>query len=389
MDNITKWSVSIYIIASVMMLPFISCIFILFLSFLFSFATEIKRHHIFFVCLICSLVFIPYVALKSSIDVVGNDKAQYYSYMEIMINNGISDFISHQPEILSFAILHLFANVFGVNDTSYYLIGFLFFSLLLHSVWKFNYRALPIFIILFCGTYIFYATFGNLIRQAMALPFIAFAVLCEKKYNSIFLSGIAILFHLPSAIILIPCLFLIGGFSFKFSVSAFICISVIIFSLFSLDGFLYLDKKLDLYSNWEFVDVTGLVIVAIFWLVIIHLIFILSKSDELWNSKKGSILCRLKEMITIVFFILLAFYTFGKVFERIYIYYFLLVVLYISFSLSSLSVNSVRYPLAIVFGMYGLFGIILNFTKEGLFFMGKSHEYVYSGLINIYAEILR
>lgn len=155
-----------------MMLPFISCIFILFLSFLFSFATEIKRHHIFFVCLICSLVFIPYVALKSSIDVVGNDKAQYYSYMEIMINNGISDFISHQPEILSFAILHLFANVFGVNDTSYYLIGFLFFSLLLHSVWKFNYRALPIFIILFCGTYIFYATFGNLIRQAMALPFI-------------------------------------------------------------------------------------------------------------------------------------------------------------------------------------------------------------------------
>jgi len=186
--------------------PFAMFYFVLLLIAFTSGVHSPRREIVFLLCVGSIAVLGPLLALKLPLDNGGNDKIQYLDFMRTMGASGIVNFVIAQPELLSFSSLYLAWALVGPTDLAFLVLFAMYFSLLLFSVWRIDHRAVPLFVVLLISSAAFYASYGNVIRQSMAFPFMFLLFSSQqgkRRFLFFILAGLA---HIPSWLITAPYL---------------------------------------------------------------------------------------------------------------------------------------------------------------------------------------
>lgn len=354
------------------------------------------RLTVLLLCIAAVIALGPLVALKLPIQDGGNDKLQYLEFMQTMHASGIEQYMARQPEFLSFASLYIASTLGGSTDLAFLLIFIAFFSALLVVIWRERYEAIPVFLILLISSSSFFGTYGNVIRQAMAFPFMFLMIFARTRTRSAWFTALAGLAHIPSLIVCLP--YLLYRYMGKHAIWPLLAVtgcallvskvSPGLFNSFGSDDS-YLSTKVNLYSTWDTYSIVGIATLA-------AAIFLLS--NVLWRIKRpaesvavtGTQRAAQSCLITLNFaaLALIATYAFPKVFERIYIYFFVVALMYLSLMMVRTKRGLTKTLMSFAIVAYGIYGLAKNLAIQPLLYGGDPIGFLTSGMFDLYRPFL-
>lgn len=354
------------------------------------------RLTVLLLCIAAVIALGPLVALKLPIQDGGNDKLQYLEFMQTMHASGIEQYMARQPEFLSFAALYIASTLGGPTDLAFLLIFAAFFSALLVVIWRERYEAIPLFLILLISSSSFFGTYGNVIRQAMAFPFMFLMIFTRSRIRSAWFTALAGFTHIPSLIVCLP--YLLYRYMGKHATWPLLSVTgcVLLVSKMSpglLNSFgsddSYLSTKVNLYSTWDTYSIVGIATLAV-------VIFLLS--NVLWWRKRPAQSVRVAGtqraaqgcLITLNFasLALIATYAFPKVFERIYIYFFVVALMYLSLIMVQARHSLTKTLVSFAVVAYGIYGLAKNLAIQPLLYGGDPIGFLTSGIFDLYRPFL-
>ncbi|RQR44886.1 hypothetical protein DIE21_32335 [Burkholderia sp. Bp9140] len=347
-------------------------------------------------CVSAVVVLGPMIALKLPIQDGGNDKLQYLDFMYKMQSLGIWQYMIRQPEIVSFSVLHGAASLVGITDTAFLLIFVVFFSLLLVVIWREQYQAIPLFLVLLLSSSSFFGTYGNVMRQSMAFPLLFMAVFSPSKRKAGLAVVLAGLTHIPSLIVSAPfLLYRVFGRIVIWCSLALTAITVLasklapgLFATFGSDDS-YLTSKINLYTTWDAYSVAGVAAVA---LVIFALSNALWRRREKWlkidsgNAYRGMRHCLIALNFSAL--ALVATYDLAKVFERIYIYFFVIALMYLSLCMAHVRRGPIKALIVLFLMAYGIYGFAKNLSIQTLLYTGDPIAFLTASLFEMYSRFM-
>lgn len=372
------------------LLPFLSFLIVIGIAALY--AGSGHNYNIKHLTYLTVLVLAPYVALKTSLPYLGNDKFQYIGYMDIFENGGFLDVISVHPEVVSFGLIYL-TSIFENHDLAFYVIFTLTLSVFLHALSLFDKKSIPFFLLLILSSSIFLNLFGNLIRQGLALAFCSLVFFERKEKVRYLWCILAVFSHIPSIIIL-ACFFLgsrIKSLSTLLVILIYLASYLISYAIPSLlDSISYaggsmIEKKSMLYSNWEEVDTSSsmnsfaMISVVVLFVEVLNLKF----NMFTFNNKKET----LYNIIILLGSLLLLTSQLDKVFERYYFYYFMFSTFYISYILYSIRDFLVKRIVTTLLSLMLAIGCVYRFQSSSWFYMETPIKYLSENLIVIYSNL--
>lgn len=358
---------------------------------------RVRRFVVLILCVTAVIVLAPLVALKLPIDVIGNDKSQYLGFMYEMNDFGMKDLMARQPEIISFASLYMTSHLVGATDLAFYVIFVTFFSLLLVVIWCEQYNVIPLFMLLLISSSPFFSVYGNVIRQGMALPFIFLMIFSnEKKKAALWLvmSGLA---HIPALLIGAPYV-LYRCFGKWATWSVLVVASGICFFLKMRPGFMdslssddtsYVSKKINLYSNWDKYSIAGTAALALAIFLLCNFIRwkgVRRAKRRIADEYKAETYCLVA--INFSFVSLLATYDFSKIFERIYIYFFVIVLMYLSLVIGRMKSGLFRKLVVMLAMAYGIAAFTKNLTIQPLLYRGDPFGFLTASIFEMYRHLM-
>lgn len=347
-------------------------------------------------CVAALVVLGPLVALKLPIPTLGNDKPQYLGFMADMRAFGVDLFLAKQPELLSFASLHAAATLFGINDRAFLVLFDVYFGLLLIAVWQAGYRALPLFVLLFLSASSFFGTYANLIRQAMALPFIFLMISSRGRLEAACHATLAGLAHLPALAVAVPYVLLcrVGRPTAPVGVAAGVLAIVAsgrdwsaLVSPDKADS--YLSGKVGLYTSWESGNTLNVTLFACMLYALCWALWQCNRQRPAAADRRTiDTTQRYLLALTVAAVALVATRHMTKVYERVYIYFFVIALMTLSLIVSQIRRGPFKaFVLCGALG-YGAYGFAKNLDNQPLLFRGNVHAYLTSSLFNLYHDLL-
>ncbi|GAU03428.1 EpsG family protein [Burkholderia stabilis] len=347
-------------------------------------------------CVAALVVLGPLVALKLPISALGNDKPQYAGFMADMRSFGVALFLNKQPELLSFASLHAAATLLGINDLAFLALFDFYFGLLLIAVWRTEYRALPLFLLLFLSASSFFGTYANLIRQAMALPFIFLMISARNRTQAACHAALSGLAHLPALAVAVPYVLLrCAG---RRTMPAGIAIALLALgasrrdwsALVSSDqADSYLSGKVSLYTSWESADTFNVTLFACTLYALCCALWRFTRPRHATASRAAiEVTQRHLLALTVAAAALVAAQQMTKVYERVYIYFFVIALMTLSLVVSQIRRGPFK---ALLMGGalgYGVYGFAKNFGNQPFLFRGDGYAYLTSNLFRLYSDFL-
>ncbi|KVG26492.1 EpsG family protein [Burkholderia diffusa] len=347
-------------------------------------------------CISAVVVLGPLIALKLPIQDGGNDKLQYLDFMYKMQSLGILQYMIRQPEIVSFSVLHGAASLVGITDTAFLLIFVAFFSWLLVVIWREQYQAIPLFLVLLLSSSSFFGTYGNVMRQSMAFPLLFLAVFSASKRKAGLAVVLAGLTHIPSLIVTAP--FLLYRFFGRIVIWCSLALTGItvlasklapgLFATFGSDDS-YLGSKINLYTTWDAYSVAGVAAVAFVIFVVSNALWRRrEKSLQIgsWSSYRGMHHCLI--VLNFSALALVATYDLAKVFERIYIYFFVIALMYLSLCMVHVRRGPTKALIVLVVLAYGIYGFTKNLSIQALLYAGDPIAFLTASLFEMYSHFM-
>ncbi|WP_179405216.1 EpsG family protein [Burkholderia guangdongensis] len=335
----------------------------------------------------------PLVALKLPLPIGGNDKPQYLDFMRELHAYGMEPYMARQPEFVSFVSLSAAEQLAGTGDAAFLLLFVAYFSLLLAAIWAQQYQAIPLFLVLLLSASSFYGTYGNLIRQSMALPFLFMMIGARGRVTAGCCMALAALAHLPALVVGAPYLLyrLLG----KCAVPLLAAVAAGAAHLPGLGAALlgggdsYLSNKVDLYASWDNDSIAG---VALFASAIASLCALLWWRGDGWRARSDAatraLAWRYLAALGLAALALVATRGYTKVFERIYIYFFVIALMYLALVISRVAPGPRKgLVLACAIG-YGVYGFAKNLDVQPLLFQGDPYGFLTANLADLYRGFL-
>ncbi|MFL9982281.1 EpsG family protein [Paraburkholderia sediminicola] len=356
-----------------------------------------RREIVFLLCVGAIAVLGPLLALKLPLDNGGNDKIQYLDFMRTMGASGIVKYLIAQPELLSFSSLYVAWALFGSTDLAFLFVFALYFSLLLFAVWRIEHRAIPLFIMLLTSSAAFYASYGNVIRQSMAFPFLFLLISSQhgkRRFLFLVLAGFA---HIPSLLITAPYLAYRMFGKWVVWVSGLIATAILfisgrnmrVFGAFSGDDG-YLSKKINLYSTWDAYSVATVAAMATGIFLINNLVWRRMRRKAALSP--GSSVDRVLEALLVAsnfaFMGMFATYNLAKVFERIYIYFFVISLAHLSIVIARSRSGPTKTLVILGALAYSVYGLLKNLEIQDLLFGGHPIGYLTASFLDLYRSFL-
>ncbi|MBN3756912.1 hypothetical protein G3N95_28505 [Paraburkholderia sp. Tr-20389] len=349
-----------------------------------------------FICM-CAIVSLgPLIALKLPIQDGGNDKLQYLDFMRTMHSVGVAKYLMRQPEIISFLSIYFASSLAGFSDLAFYLIFVVYFSLFLIVLWRGEYRMIPIFLVLFISSSSFFGTYGNLIRQAMAFPFIFAMIFAKKRGKSVLYMVLAGAAHIPALLVCLP--YVVLRYFNKIIIFCFFAIALVILVAASgvgdfvslLDGGdSYLSTKISIYNNWDSYSVLGVAIFAMGILAVSNILWLLCRKKPGLFPNHTRLSAR-NCLIAVDVSGLSLFFAYGqaKVFERIYIYFFVIALVYLSCMLVRVRQGLLKVWVIFVFLSYSVYGLVKNLETQSLLYGGHPIDFLTENIMNLYRQFV-
>ncbi|KAE8757637.1 hypothetical protein FSO04_23070 [Paraburkholderia madseniana] len=392
------WVVLLSVVLLSGLFPFASFYLLLLLMTLLSSAHSPVRVIVCLLCIGSIIVFGPLIALKLPINNGGNDKIQYLDFMRTMDASGLAYYLSTQPEVLSFSTMYLAYVLFGPTDLAFLFIFIISYSLLLYAVWKIEYRALPLFILLITSSGAFYSSYANVIRQAMAFPFMFLFFTAGRTRSRMLLLTLSSLAHLPSFLIMAP--YAAYRYFKKWAVLGAILVAVSVFavskynlnalSALSGDDGGYVSKKVELYSAWDEYSVVVVALAALALFAVNNYLWLRSMKND--ARKTGRLHSRETRELLIAsnfaFISLMATYNLSKVFERVYIYFFVLSIAYLAVLLARMRPGPSKAIIILAGIAYSIYGFFKNLFIAELLFAGDPFGFLTSNFLELYRSLI-
>ncbi|RKE37739.1 transmembrane protein EpsG [Paraburkholderia sp. BL23I1N1] len=392
------WVVVLSIVILSGLFPFASFYLLLLLVTLLSSAHSPVRVIVCLLCISSIIVFGPLIALKLPINNGGNDKIQYLDFMRTMDASGLAYYLSTQPEVLSFSTMYLAYVLFGPTDLAFLFIFIISYSLLLYAVWKIEYRALPLFILLITSSGAFYSSYANVIRQAMAFPFMFLFLTADRPRCRMLFLTLSSLAHLPSFLIMAP--YTAYRYFKKWAVLGAILVAVVVFavskynlnalSALSGDDGGYVSKKVGLYSTWDEYSVVLVALAALALFAVNNYLWLRSKKNDA-RKKEQSHSRETRELLiasNFAFISLMATYNLSKVFERVYIYFFILSIAYLAVLLARMRPGPSKAIIILAGIAYSIYGFFKNLFIAELLFAGDPFGFLTSSFLELYRSFI-
>ncbi|HKT65151.1 MAG TPA: EpsG family protein [Burkholderia sp.] len=347
-------------------------------------------------CIGAVLVTGPLIALKLPIQDGGNDKLQYLDFMLKMESLGIWQYMIRQPEIVSFSVLHGVASLVGINDTAFLLIFVAYFSWLLVVIWRAQYQAIPLFLVLLLSSSSFFGTYGNLMRQSMAFPLLFMAIFSASRRKAALVVVLAGLTHIPSLIVGVP--FLLYRWFGRVAVwgslavtALTIVVSKLAPGLFAASGNddSYLSNKLNLYTTWDAYSIAGVAAVAFAIFVLCNALW--RRREKWWRGGAEHAQHGLRHCLVMMNFAALALvatFDLAKVFERIYIYFFVIALMYLSLCMVQVRRGPFKALILLVAVAYGVYGFAKNLSIQPLLYAGDPIAFLTASLFGMYSHFM-
>lgn len=354
------------------------------------------RFAVLVLCIGAVISLAPLVALKMPLQDGGNDKLQYLDFMYTMHSVGMQQFLARQPELISFFSLHAAGELVGIGDSAFLLIFVVFFSFLLAVIWRAQYQVIPVFLVLFLSASSFFGTYGNVIRQAMAFPFVLVVMFSTSNRKSALFAFLGALAHIPSLIVTGP--FVLYRFFGRPAIWAAVGLTVLallvsklypgLFMSFGGDDS-YLSTKINIYTTWDAYSVVGVAMQA-------GAIGLLSNAlwrycrEPLERAGQQTLACasRSLAMMNMAALALVATYSYAKVFERIYIYFFVIAMMYLSTYLIEMRRGPTKALLLFLVAAYGVYGFAKNIAIQGLLYRGDPVGFLTESLFAMYHHFI-
>ncbi|WP_144029969.1 MULTISPECIES: hypothetical protein [Burkholderia] len=347
-------------------------------------------------CVAALIVLGPLVALKLPIQDGGNDKPQYLAFMAEMRAFGITHFVRKQPELISFASLYAAAALFGTNDVAFLALFDTYFALLLVGAWRAQPQAIPLFLVLFLAASSFFGTYGNLLRQSMAFPFLFMMINARSRFGAashMALSGLA---HLPALVIALPYVLLRCAGRWATPVGIGMAALSIVASRTDWISLApsgnpesYLTGKIDIYTSWDNASTAG---VTLFAFALYALCLALWRYGSAWRTacdpRSLELIRRYLFALTIAAVALVGTQSMTKVYERIYINFFVTALMTLALMISRLQRGLFKAVVLHAAVGYGIYGFEKNLGRHPLLFNGDGYAYLVASLVEIYREFL-
>ncbi|USU20968.1 EpsG family protein [Paraburkholderia fungorum] len=392
------WVVLLSVVLLSGLFPFASFYLLLLLMTLLSSAHSPVRVIVCLLCISSIIVFGPLIALKLPINNGGNDKIQYLDFMRTMDASGLAYYLSTQPEVLSFSTMYLAYVLFGPTDLAFLFIFVISYSLLLCAVWKIEYRALPIFILLMTSSGAFYSSYANVIRQAMAFPFMFLFFTAGRTRSRLLLLMLSSLAHLPSFLIMAP--YAAYRYFKKWAVLGAILMAILFFAIskynlnalsaLSGDDGGYVSKKVGLYSAWDEYSVIVVALAALALFAVNNYLWLRStrnnvrKAERLHSRETRELLIA----SNFAFISLMATYNLSKVFERVYIYFFVISIAYLAVLLARMRPGPIKAIIILTGIAYSVYGLFKNLFIAELLFSGDPFGFLTSSFLELYRNFI-
>ncbi|UEP50893.1 EpsG family protein [Burkholderia ambifaria] len=347
-------------------------------------------------CVVALVVLGPLVALKLPVPALGNDKPQYLGFMTDMRAFGVDVFLAKQPELLSFASLHAAAALFGINDLAFLALFDFYFGMLLVSVWRTDYRALPLFLLLFLSASSFFGTYANLIRQAMALPFIFLTISARGRIEAACHAALAGLAHLPALAVAAPYVMLrcagrrtapVGMAAGVLAMGASGRDWSALVSSDQADS--YLSGKVGLYTSWENGSTFNVTLFACMLYALCRALWQGNRPRHATADRRAiDVTQRYLLALTVAAVALVVTRHMTKVYERVYIYFFVIALMTLSLIVSQIRRGPFKaFVLCGALG-YGAYGFAKNLDNQPFLFRGDVYAYLTSSLFDLYHDYL-
>jgi hypothetical protein len=355
-----------------------------------------SRLSVLLLCIGAVVALGPLVALKLPIEDGGNDKLQYLEFMRTMHASGIEQYMARQPEFLSFASLYIASTLGGSTDLAFLLIFIASFSALLIVIWRERYEAIPVFLILLISSSSFFVTYGNVIRQAMAFPFMFLMIFARTRTKSVLFTVLAGITHIPSLIVCLPYLLYryMGKHAIWPALTATGCVLLVskaspgLLASFGSDDS-YLSTKVNLYSTWDTYSIVGVATLAAAIFLLANMLWWRKRSAEsltVAGTQRVAQCCLI--MLNFAALALIATYAFPKVFERIYIYFFVVALMYMSLMVVQTRRGLTRTLVSFAIVAYGIYGLAKNLDIQPLLYRGDPVGFLTSGIFDLYYPFL-
>ncbi|CAE6769588.1 EpsG family protein [Paraburkholderia domus] len=393
----TLWAALFGAVLFSALFPFATFYFVLLLVAFTSGIHSPRREIVSLLCVGAIAVLGPLLALKLPLDNGGNDKIQYLDFMRTMGASGILNYLIAQPELLSFSSLYVAWALFGPTDLAFLFIFALFFSLMLFAVWRIEYRAIPIFVVLLTSSAAFYSSYGNVIRQSMAFPFLLLLISSQqgkRRFVFFILAGFA---HIPSLLITAPYLAYRMFGKWVVWVSGLIAAAILFISARNMQAFSafsgddgYLSKKINLYSTWDAYSIATVAAMATGIFLINNLIWRRMRRKAVLSSISSvdRVLEGLLVASNFAFMGLFATYNLAKVFERIYIYFFVISLVYLSIVIARRRSGPTKTLVILGALAYSVYGLLKNLEIQDLLFSGHPIGYLTASFLDLYRSFL-
>lgn len=356
-----------------------------------------KRTLVALLCVGAVIVLAPLIALKLPIQNGGNDKLQYLDFMYTMKSVGMGAYLARQPEVLSFSALYAASWLFGPDDLAFLVIFAVSFSLLLIVIWREQYHAIPLFMVLLLSSSSFFATYGNVMRQSMAFPFLFMMIFSKSQKNAVLFLILGGLTHIPALIIGVPYVLYrkFGNWATRFAlagVGGMLILSKLnprLLSLLNANDTSYISTKVNLYSNWDNYSVAGVAALAVAIFALSN--FIWWRARTTFKGVDVHTTQTARHCLAALNFSLLALiatYDFAKVFERIYIYFFVIALMYLSLMIVRLRRGPLKTLIPFFCVGYGVYGFAKNLMIQTFLYHGDPIGYLTASLFEMYQHFL-
>lgn len=340
----------------------------------------------FFIAATLSFCFVFFIATKSTQLQVGNDKPQYIEYMREFQQGGFIDAIENQPEIVSFGVIYAASSLHGVSNLSFALIFAASFFVLLLALKRIMHDSVPAAICLILSSFVLYTAYGNVIRQSIAISFLVLALASGGK-KRVALLLVTSLAHLSTLAFLPFFLFKKTKLYIQSNPSSAIVIAAAFFLLGKVSSLLltkvskyseYLEVKSEIYSAWESYDNSKSVAMATILFLACLLTTRRIKALKPSAAFQGSLqtLNELWLFSNYIFCILMLSVSYTKIFDRFYIYYYVIAMIYLVLFFRSRKSFALRAASAAAIILYSTFYLIKNIIFYQEFYCGEPGSFL-------------
>lgn len=369
--------------------PLIFSLFLITLS--VSFRGKVNNWFLF------SLLLIPvsiYISSKTSFPYAGNDKAQYLEYIDYFSKGGFFNVISFQPEVVSFGLIKVLAFFFAPETVilAFFVISF---SLLFYSLERVDKKSALFFLLFFLGSSFFLLTYGNVIRQGLALGFLILSITYSgtKRYM---IYIFAVFSHFSVLIFLPFILFGLKPLKRKVFLMSVFSLIAILFSAYLLQiltslsilGFSSFSLKAELYLNWGDYDISqSLAFVGVGYVIAV-IAFSFERKFLLEDDINSKAYSMLSSMLVFLFPLLLFLLSVPKIFERVLLYFAVFIMLYISFYITRIMQKELRAFLLGSVSLVLFFGCLIRFYSTPWFYFDNPEAFLGVDLFSLLTDSL-